>query len=100
MSESELKAALMRCARKLKVEYDRQQPDAAPDECWAEAEAAWDLLREPLTIRADEIVSKQGPVCEVCGKRMWWHGSTFGWGCPMEKDKDGCLSMFHRNRWP
>lgn len=39
--------ALWRCAYKLKVEYDRQQPDAAgSDECWAEAEAAWALLRE------------------------------------------------------
>jgi hypothetical protein len=45
-NEHLLASALARCAGKLKVEYDRQQPDAGPDECWAEAEAAWDLLKE------------------------------------------------------
>ena len=39
-----LEEALRRCAAKLKTEYDRDQPGAAPDECWAEAEAAWELL--------------------------------------------------------
>jgi hypothetical protein len=41
---AELETALRRCADKLKIEYDLQQPDAAPTECWAEAEAAWDWL--------------------------------------------------------
>jgi uncharacterized membrane protein YccC len=38
--------ALHRCADKLKAEYDRQQPDATRDECWAEAEDAFALLKE------------------------------------------------------
>jgi hypothetical protein len=38
--------ALRRCADKLKAEYDRHQPDAARDECWAEAELAFALLEE------------------------------------------------------
>jgi hypothetical protein len=45
-TEADLVRVLRRCAVKLKAEYDRQQPDAAPDECWAEAEAAFDVLRD------------------------------------------------------
>jgi hypothetical protein len=44
--KAELIRVLRGCAAKLKAEYDRQQPDAAPDECWAEAETAFDVLRD------------------------------------------------------
>jgi hypothetical protein len=40
----ELVTALRRCAGKLKVEYDRRQPDADDTECWAEAEHAFAVL--------------------------------------------------------
>jgi hypothetical protein len=42
----DLQDALRRCTFKLKIEYDRQQPDAPPNECWAECEHAWHLLEE------------------------------------------------------
>ena len=46
VTSERLGGALRLCAFKLKVEYDRQQPDAPAGECWAAAEAAWALLRE------------------------------------------------------
>jgi hypothetical protein len=46
---------LNRCACKLKAEYDRQQPDAGPRECWAEAEAAFALLAEYLDAENDAV---------------------------------------------
>lgn len=35
-----------RAAFKMKREYDRQQPDAGPDECWAEQERLVDALSD------------------------------------------------------
>ncbi len=39
---------LVRAARsaasKMKIEYDRLEPDAKAEECWAECEALWDAL--------------------------------------------------------
>jgi hypothetical protein len=35
---------------KMKREYDRLQPDAGPDECWAEAEAL-DYVLEPFELK-------------------------------------------------
>jgi hypothetical protein len=79
MLDAELAQALARCAGKLKVEYDRQQPDAPADECWAEAEAAWALLDafgwepDPRAVlrrhrcwAAERVLD--GRWCCICGK--------------------------------
>jgi len=39
--------AARRAADKLKREYDRAQPGATLEECWAECEALWEAL-EPF----------------------------------------------------
>jgi len=42
----ELVRAARRAARKMKSEYDRLEPDAQPDECWAECERLWQALED------------------------------------------------------
>jgi hypothetical protein len=44
-----LVSAARRACRKMKREYDRVQPDADPDECWAEVEQLADAL-EPFGV--------------------------------------------------
>ena len=59
-----------------------------------------------FTIRASEVRSKAAPVCDACQRQMWWHGSTFGWGCPGDRNNPACRSSLYRpkrdpqQRWP
>jgi hypothetical protein len=45
--------AAERAAAKMKREYDSAQPDAAPDECWAECEELLDALRPFAEVARD-----------------------------------------------
>lgn len=39
-------------------------------------------MREIAVTWASEIQMCNPPTCDACGKVMWWHGSTRGFGCP------------------
>jgi tRNA(Ile2) C34 agmatinyltransferase TiaS len=58
------------------------------------------MSRELTFIPASDIKSRTTPVCEACGLRMWWHGSTIGYGCPnisaSAARKTGCRSALYR----
>ena len=40
----QLVRAARNAATKMKIEYDRLEPDAEAGECWAECEVLWDAL--------------------------------------------------------
>lgn len=40
------------------------------------------------------------PRCEVCDRAMWWHGGTFGWGCPVPGGLTECRSRLYRPMRP
>jgi hypothetical protein len=48
----------------------------------------------PTTL-ASSLRMRRPPVCEMCRRSMWWHGSTYGWACP-GSDFEGCRSAFYR----
>lgn len=50
---------------------------------------------------ASEIQMRATPRCDACGKRMWWHGSTLGFGCPVPGGNPDCRvspELRHPNR--
>jgi hypothetical protein len=74
-------------------------------------------MREITTRPFSEAEMQPPPICDACGKQMWWHGSTSGWGCPdmqggspgcpdMQGGSPGCRSSLYRpksnptERWP
>jgi tRNA(Ile2) C34 agmatinyltransferase TiaS len=48
-----------------------------------------------------EIKEEPLPTCDACGKRMWWHGATQGYGCPIPNGDPSCTSsLFHPKHSP
>jgi hypothetical protein len=44
-----------------------------------------------------EVEPQPPPTCEVCHKQMWWHGSTYGYGCPdSAAGEKECRSKLYR----
>jgi tRNA(Ile2) C34 agmatinyltransferase TiaS len=62
--------------------------------------------RKAVTVRVSDLKSKAPPQCDACGRTMWWHGSTEGWGCPTPGGDPDCRSSLYRpkrnpsQRWP
>lgn len=56
------------------------------------------MARRIVATPASEIQMRSAPTCDACGKVMWWHGSTRGFGCPTPGGNPDCQASPDRKR--